>query len=116
VGEENFYLGLEDTEHALLGAIIEIMRDGGIHSPSLKEVEQADAILILGEDVGHSAPRMALSLRQAVRNASFDLAETMHIPKWQDAAIRQLPGHVRSPLFGYGNISGQPRRYSTPGF
>ncbi len=99
VGEENYFLGLENTEHTLLSAIIKIMRDGGIHSPSLREVEQADAILILGEDVTHSAPRLALSLRQAVRNASFELAETMHIPKWQDAAIRQLPGHVRSPLF-----------------
>ena len=99
VGEENFYLGLDDTEHTILNTIIELMRNGGIHSPSLREVEQADAVVILGEDVTHSAPRLALSLRQAVRNASFDLARTMHIPLWQDAAIRQLPGHLQSPLF-----------------
>jgi NADH-quinone oxidoreductase subunit G len=99
VGEENFFLGLEDTEHTLLNTIIELMRNGGIHFPSLRETEQADAVLILGEDVTHSAPRLALSLRQAVRNASFDLARTMHIPLWQDAAIRQLRGPVRSPLF-----------------
>jgi NADH-quinone oxidoreductase subunit G len=99
VGEENFFLGLEDTEHTLLNAISELMRDGGIHSPSLREVEQADAVLILGEDVTHSAPRLALSLRQAVRNASFDLAQTLQILPWQDAAVRQLQGQLRSPLF-----------------
>jgi len=99
VGEENFFLGLEDTEQTLLNTISNLMRDGGIHSPSLREVEQADAVLILGEDVTHSAPRLALSLRQAVRNASFDLAQTLHIQPWQDAAVRQLQGQLRSPLF-----------------
>jgi NADH-quinone oxidoreductase subunit G len=99
VGEENYFLGLDDTEHVLLNRIIDLMRHGGIHFPSLREIEKADAVLILGEDVTHSAPRMALSLRQAVRNAAFVMAQTMHIPLWQDAAIRQLPSQVRSPLF-----------------
>ena len=99
VGEENFFLGLDDTEHTLLNTIIELMRNGGIHSPSLREVEQADAVLILGEDVTHSAPRLALSLRQAVRNASFDLARTLHILPWQDAAVRALEKQALSPVF-----------------
>jgi NADH-quinone oxidoreductase subunit G len=99
VGEANFFLGLEDTEYILLNAIVEILFNGGIQSPALRETEQADAVLILGEDVTHSAPRLALSLRQAVRNASLDMAHKMNIPLWQDAAIRQLPGPVRSPLF-----------------
>ncbi|MGZ5060078.1 MAG: NADH-quinone oxidoreductase subunit NuoG, partial [Methylobacter sp.] len=60
VGEENFFLGLDNTEHILLNTIVGLMRDGGIHSPSLREVEQADAVLILGEDVTNSAPRLAL--------------------------------------------------------
>ena len=99
VGEDNFFLGLEDTEHTLLNTIIELMRHGGIHSPSLREVEQADAVLILGEDVTHSAPRLALSLRQAARSASFDLARTLHILPWQDAAVRALEKQALSPVF-----------------
>lgn len=99
VGEENFYLGLEETEHSLLIMIAEIMRHGGIHSPSLREAEQADAILILGEDVTHSAPRLALSLRQAVRHASFELAASLHIPHWQDAAVRGLQSLAPTPVF-----------------
>jgi NADH-quinone oxidoreductase subunit G len=99
VGEENFFLGLEDTEHTLLNAIVELMFDGGIHSPSLREVEQADAVLILGEDVTHSAPRLALSLRQAARKASFELAGTLHVLPWQDAAIRNLDKLAVTPVF-----------------
>jgi NADH-quinone oxidoreductase subunit G len=99
VGEENFFLGLDDTEHTLLNAIVELMTEGGIHSPSLREVEQADAVLILGEDVTHSAPRLALSLRQAARNASFDLGLKVHIAPWQDIAIRNLDKHVSTPVF-----------------
>ncbi|WP_024297406.1 NADH-quinone oxidoreductase subunit NuoG [Methylomicrobium lacus] len=99
VGEANFYLGFDDTEHTLLDTILNIMTKGGIHTPSLHETEQADAVLILGEDVTHSAPRLALSLRQAVRNATFELAHQLKIPHWLDAAVRQLQNLARSPLF-----------------
>ncbi|MGZ5000669.1 MAG: NADH-quinone oxidoreductase subunit NuoG, partial [Methylomonas sp.] len=99
VGEENFFLGLDDAEHTLLDTIIELMRNGGIRTPSLREVEQADAVLILGEDVTHSAPRLALSLRQAARNASFDLAGKLKISPWLDAAVRNLDSQAESPVF-----------------
>ncbi|MGZ4970203.1 MAG: molybdopterin-dependent oxidoreductase, partial [Methylobacter sp.] len=86
-------------EHILLNTIVGLMRDGGIHSPSLREVEQADAVLILGEDVTNSAPRLALSLRQAARNASFGLAASLHVLPWQDAAVRNMAGQALTPVF-----------------
>lgn len=99
VGEENFFLGLDDTEHALLDTIVELMRRGGIHSPSLRDAEHADAVLILGEDVTHGAPRLALSLRQAARHASFELAGKLHVLPWQDAAVRNLEKQAPTPVF-----------------
>ncbi|MDZ7669683.1 MAG: hypothetical protein U5Q16_09805 [Gammaproteobacteria bacterium] len=42
--------------------------------PTLQDVEAADAVLVLGEDVANSAPRVALALRQTVRNQSFAAA------------------------------------------
>jgi NADH-quinone oxidoreductase subunit G len=99
VGENNFFLGLDDTEHTLLETILDIMVNGGIRTPSLRETEQADAVLILGEDVTHSAPRLALSLRQSIRNAAFELARKLNIPHWLDTSVRQLQGQARSPLF-----------------
>jgi len=42
---------------------------------------------------------LALSLRQAARNASFDLASTLHLLPWQDAAVRNLESRTQSPVF-----------------
>lgn len=107
VGAENFFAGLEETEHSLIDTIVNIMRHGGIHTPSLREVEQADAILILGEDPTHSAPRLALALRQSLRNAAFEAARALRIDAWQDAAVRTLEQQTRSPLMIAGVCAGR---------
>ena len=66
-------------------------------------------ILILGEDVTHTAPRVALGLRQAVRNKAHQLAEQAGLPKWQDAAVRN--SRPRSALTNdYCVATGYPSR------
>ena len=98
VGEENFYAGYSDLEHESMQVILGLASDTAFHSPSVREIEAADAVLILGEDVTNIAPRIALALRQAVRNKAKDLADESRIPLWQDAAVRELAQHERSPL------------------
>lgn len=98
VGEENFYTGYSDAEHESLQVILALASDAAFHSPSVREIESADAVLILGEDVTNIAPRIALALRQSVRNKALDLADESRIPQWQDAAVRELAQHDRSPL------------------
>lgn len=98
VGEENFYTGFSDLEHESMQVILDLARDKAFHSPSVREIETADAVLILGEDVTNIAPRIALALRQSVRNKAKDLAGKSNIPLWQDAAVRELAQHERSPL------------------
>ena len=99
VGAENFYAGCSDTEFDLLNTIIEIQRDPQFHCPSLREIEQADAVLIIGEDVTNVAPRVALALRQSTRNRAEQLAIAARIPVWQDAAVRELAQDEKSPLY-----------------
>jgi NADH-quinone oxidoreductase subunit G len=98
VGEENFYAGYSDSEHESMQLILKLAKDSAFHSPSVREIEQADAVLILGEDVTNIAPRIALALRQSVRNKARELAGESRIPQWQDAAVRELAQHERSPL------------------
>ncbi|MDN5849389.1 MAG: NADH-quinone oxidoreductase subunit NuoG, partial [Nitrococcus sp.] len=100
VGAEHFHDGLSEAEHALIGLIADILRNGPLRTPSLREAEQADAVLVLGEDVSNSAPRFALTLRQATRQASLRHADAVGVPRWQDAGVREAtaPG-LRSPLF-----------------
>ena len=99
VGAERFHLGLSASEQELLALIIDILQRGPARAASLKDAEQADAVLILGEDVPDTAPRLALSLRQAVRQKSLETADRMKIPRWQDAAVRNAAQQERSPLF-----------------
>lgn len=99
VGRENFHAGIDDTEYELLTTIVKILTQWPVHSVSLREAEQADAILVLGEDIANTAPRLSLSLRQAVRNAGFETADRMDVPRWHDAVVRELAQDRRSPLF-----------------
>jgi len=102
VGADSFANGLSNTESALVHQCLDAMRNSGVKTPSLRDIESADAILILGEDVTNTAPRMALSLRQAVRNRAKQLAAEMRIPEWQDEAVRNLAQDELSPLFVVG--------------
>ena len=99
VGEDRFYAGIPATESRLLKLMLDILRNGPAHTPSLREVESADAVFILGEDVTNVAPRMALSLRQSVRQQPMQIAERLHIPLWMDHGVREALQEERGPLF-----------------
>ena len=98
VGEANFYAGMADDEFECAQLHLDLARDPAFHSSSVREIEQADAVLIIGEDVTNTAPRIALALRQSVRNKAKELASACNIPQWQDAAVRELAQRDLSPL------------------
>ncbi len=99
VGPDAFHAGYDDREQAMLERILEIYRGSPARAPSLRDIESADAVLVLGEDLLNTAPRMALSLRQAARGAAVEHAEKLGIPAWQDHSVRQAGGARRSPIF-----------------
>ena len=75
------------------------MRDSPVPTASLQEAAAADAVLVLGEDVTNTAPMLALSLRQAVRNQPGQLAQEKNIDLWNDAAIREIVQEHKGPLY-----------------
>ena len=99
VGLKQFFAGVEHGEWAAVTAMVKILRDGPARTPSLRDVEHSDAVLILGEDVTNSAPRMALSLRQTVRQQPMEIAKKLRIPLWMDDAVREVVQDGRGPLF-----------------
>ncbi|MBI3804613.1 MAG: NADH-quinone oxidoreductase subunit NuoG [Nitrospirae bacterium] len=99
VGPDHFFLGIADAEHRLLSRILDLLRHGPARTPSLAEIERADAVFIVGEDVTQVAPRMALSLRQSVRQYALAAAEKMKIPSWNDIAVRDATRDLKGPLF-----------------
>jgi NADH-quinone oxidoreductase subunit G len=105
VGLKNFYSGLGDNEFMLTKACLDLLADPDFHCPTVKEIEAADAILVIGEDVTNVAPRIALALRQSVRNEADRLASEARIPAWQDAAVRELAQNQLSPLYLLGGYA-----------
>ncbi|QXB03370.1 NADH-quinone oxidoreductase subunit NuoG [Aeromonas sp. FDAARGOS 1416] len=98
VGEANFYAGVEQAEWACQLKMLQILQQGGVPTPSLRDMEEADVILLLGEDVTMSAARIALALRQAVKGKARELARKMKVDLWQVAAVQTLGQNERYPL------------------
>lgn len=99
VGEDRFHNGLGARENHLTQLALEILRTGPARSASLKDAEESDAVLVLGEDVTNTAPLLALRLRQSVRNLPREVAAKVHIPEWHDLAVRESAQETKGPLF-----------------
>ena len=99
VGPDRFYSGMADSEATLVALMIDILRRGPMRTPSLHEVEECDAVFVLGEDVTNVAPRMALALRQSVRQQPIEIAKKLHIPLWMDHGVRDAIQDRKGPLY-----------------
>jgi NADH-quinone oxidoreductase subunit G len=105
VGEENFYHGISKKEYNLTRIVSEFLQNSGVRTPSLNEIEKADAVLILGEDLVNTAPMIALALRQSARNLTNEEAKVKGIPLWNDSPRRELAQKKMSPLFIASNYN-----------
>jgi NADH-quinone oxidoreductase subunit G len=99
VGWENFYSGFSRQEDALISLAVNILNEGMAHSPSLKEMEKCDAVLILGEDVINKAPMVGLAIRQAAKTVPVKRAAQSGIPEWHNNALQTVIQHEKSPVF-----------------
>jgi NADH-quinone oxidoreductase subunit G len=98
-GKENFYHGISKKEFLLTESVLNFFSGTAVKIASLKQIEKADAVLILGEDLVNTAPMMALAVRQAVKNVPNEEAGKMGIPLWNDAPVRELAQNDRSPVY-----------------
>ena len=99
VGLDRFYSGMANSEAGLVALMINILRRGAVRTPTLHEVEECDAVFVLGEDVTNIAPRMALALRQSVRQQPIELAKQLKIPLWMDHGVRDAVQERKGPLY-----------------
>jgi NADH-quinone oxidoreductase subunit G len=99
VGPDHFHAGLSESDQRLLMAILDTLRQASCRLPSLAEVQKADAVLILGEDVTNTAPMLDLALRQAVLEKPKEEVVKLKIPLWDDAPMREVIQEEKGPLF-----------------
>ena len=99
VGPENFYSGVSDHEFRLTAKIIDILTGGPVSTPSLREIKSSDAVLVLGEDVTNTGPMAAFNIRCSLRTLQADAAQKLHIPEWDEAAIRAATQDMKGRIY-----------------
>jgi NADH-quinone oxidoreductase subunit G len=99
VGPDRFYSGLADGEARLMALTSDILRRCSIRTPSVREMELSDTVFVLGEDVTNTAPRLALALRQSVRQQPIEIAKKLKIPLWMDHGVRDALQDTKGPLY-----------------
>jgi len=65
----------------------------------LREIENYDAVLVLGEDLTQTGARIALAVRQAVKGKARAMAEAQKVADWQIAAVLNIGQQAKYPLF-----------------
>lgn len=99
VGAHHFYHGVSDDEHHLAQLTLNILRDGPVAVATINDVEHADAVLVLGEDLTNTAPRLALAIRQVGKQYHLPQVKASGIPEWHDAAVREIIQDKKAPVF-----------------
>jgi NADH-quinone oxidoreductase subunit G len=106
VGDEAFSPGLSAAEQEGTEEVIALLRAGPGRSAPLREIEWADAVLILGADPTNEAPMLDLAIRRASFHACLDLSRARDVADWNDYPVRDILQGARGPLFiaGVGAI------------
>jgi NADH-quinone oxidoreductase subunit G len=99
VGRDNFSTGIEAREQSCLELMNQLQRSTGLPTPTPRQIERHDAVLVLGEDPIQSAARLGLNIRQAVLSRREQLGEKVGIPAWNAEALKTIGQDHYHPLF-----------------
>ena len=99
VGAEHFYSGMEASELERVRLVLQVLNDSPLPVPTLRDIEDHDAVFVLGEDLTQTAARVALAVRQATKGKAEAMAEAMKVQPWLDAAVKNIGQHALYPLF-----------------
>jgi len=98
VGAGNISYGVSAEEQALNSLVYNVLKEGSVTTPNLRDIEKADAVLVLGEDITQTAPRVALAVRQAAKTLALKMAAAKKVPEWNAAPIKNIVQSEKSPV------------------
>ncbi len=99
VGGDGFFVSLGPQQADAVRVVAEVLADGPAEIADLRRVEEADAVLVLGEDLINTAPRAGLAVRRGIERAAIGFVDSLGLPRWHDAAVRNALGDRRGTLF-----------------
>ncbi|WP_114325150.1 NADH-quinone oxidoreductase subunit NuoG [Candidatus Colwellia aromaticivorans] len=107
VGRENFSLGYTNQEMQLALRHKQLLvqypqqsltgMEHRVHQGS--EAKEHDLVVLIGENIEQTAPRLALTIKQVLRNSAREKADSIGVKHWQDSAVRTYAGNTTTPLF-----------------
>ena len=102
VGAERFYLGMSAVDHDLVGTVLEIARDGRLRLGVARATSHdADAVVVLGEDLTDTAPMLDLTLRTWLRLRPTAEEERVHIRPLERRRRRTRPSGAQRARCGW---------------
>ena len=99
VGAQHFYNGMSAQDHTLVNLAVRILKTGPVKAATIKSIEEADAVFVLGEDLTQTAARAALAVRQAGRGIMASEGAKKNVPEWQVIALADLVQNAKNPIF-----------------
>lgn len=99
VGAQNFSTGERLAMQSLTQSAIELLRHKSLVNVSLNQIEMADAVFVLGEDLTQTAPRVALSVRQAAKNKARQMAAALKTQEWLAEPVKRIGQDAYSPIY-----------------
>jgi len=99
VGSGNISYGVSAEEQALNTLVYKVLKEGSVTTPNLRDIEKADAVFILGEDITQTAARVSLAVRQAAKTLAFKMAAAKKVPEWNAAPIKNIVQSEKSPVY-----------------
>lgn len=99
VGAGNVSYGVSAQEQVLNSLVHKVLKEGSVTTPSLRDIEKADTVLVLGEDITQTAPRVALAVRQAAKTLALKMAAAKKVPEWNAYPIKNIAQSEKSPVF-----------------
>lgn len=99
VGDERYSTGQTMAMQSLIDQAVRILRNQDIYNPSVAQIEQADAIFILGEDITQTSSRVALSVRQAAKNQAKAMATSLRTEHWLAEPVKRIGQSAYSPIY-----------------
>ncbi len=99
VGATAFCSGMTRQDSELTAAVLRIFDQGPVAAATIRVIDDADAVLVLGEDVLATAPRVALALRQAARGKALDMTRDKRVPEWQAESAADIAQRALNPVY-----------------
>ncbi len=103
VGSNMYSNGINKAMNTVVQKALEILRSEGITTPSLAQMEDFDAVIVLGEDITQTAPRVALAVRQAANNKAGKMAAALNTPAWLAEPVKRIAQNEKSPVIIIGS-------------